>query len=90
MTDDDRFYERPDRIDIRSEQPADLRAALVLMAERQRLILTRLAKIEAKQSNYDKLLNKGFGALAVVTGFGIFAGWLMAIGGNILSLFRRG
>jgi uncharacterized protein YlxW (UPF0749 family) len=69
--------------------------AIALLRERQRTIARRIedydkriTAIEAKQTALDAMLNKGFGAIALITGAGVFIGWLISIGGNVFRYFK--
>jgi hypothetical protein len=69
--------------------------AIALLRERQREQLKRMngyddriKAIEEKQRSLDALLNKGFGAIALITGAGVFIGWLISIGGNVFRFFK--
>jgi hypothetical protein len=69
--------------------------AIALLRERQREQLKRMngyddriKAIEAKQTALDAMLNKGFGAIALITGVGVFIGWLISIGGNVFRFFK--
>jgi hypothetical protein len=79
--DDIRLTSSP-RFDLSTEQ------RLTLVIERQNNILRRLKAIETRQENMTSLLNKGAGAVAVVTGAGIFIGWLLAVSGNVWNFFK--
>jgi hypothetical protein len=92
-TDDD----DDDRGDFRDESvPRSKYAeAIALLRERQRSALRRLDEydkrivaVEERQKSLDALLNKGFGAIALITGAGVFVGWLISIGGNVFRLFK--
>jgi biopolymer transport protein ExbB/TolQ len=89
MRDNDSDHERYESF------PHDYREALTLLRERQREISKRqeaqderMTAIEKKQSELDALLNKGLGAIALITGVGVFIGWLVSIGGNVLRIFK--
>jgi len=69
--------------------------AIALLKERQRTITRRIddydkriTAIETKQTALDAMLNKGFGAIALITGAGVFIGWLISIGGNVFRYFK--
>jgi hypothetical protein len=69
--------------------------AIALLRERQREQLKRMnsyderiKSIEEKQRALDAMLNKGFGAIALITGAGVFVGWLISIGGNVFRFFK--
>jgi hypothetical protein len=69
--------------------------AIALLKERQREQLKRMngyddriKAIEEKQRSLDAMLNKGFGAIALITGVGVFVGWLISIGGNVFRFFK--
>jgi len=61
---------------------------LAVVAERQRDILRRLRKLEDKQSEVDTLMNRGLGGIALLVGAGAFIGWMIALGGNVMQLFK--
>ena len=61
---------------------------LSVLAERQRNILQRLRKLEEKQSEVDTLMNRGMGGIALLVGAGAFIGWILAVGGNVLHMFK--
>jgi hypothetical protein len=61
---------------------------IAVLAERQRDMSRRLRKLERKQGEVDTLMNKGIGGAALLVGLGVFAGWLFAVGGNVLRFLR--
>ena len=61
---------------------------LAVLADRQRNLSQRVRKLENKQGQVDTMMNKGIGGIALLIGIGVFAGWLFAVGGNLLRFFK--
>lgn len=71
------------------------REMLTLLRERQRAEKRelenhekRIEAMEKKQAALDAMLNKWLGAIAIISGAGVFIGWLASFGGGISKLFR--
>lgn len=92
--DDDRGRDRDprewDRDWDRRDNPIERNSALIaILQERQLSNIRRLDDLEKKQAEYDKLLNRGLGAIGLVAALGVFLSWLFSVGGNIAEMFHR-
>ena len=65
------------------------RDRITLIAERQRMVLQRLARIERKNEDNDRMMQRGMGAAAVIVTLGGIVGWLVSIGKNIGYWFTK-
>lgn len=53
---------------------------LVLLAERQRLLVKRVTELEKKVLEQETMLNRFIGGFAILVGSGVFFGWLFSAG----------
>lgn len=64
-------------------------ALIAILQERQLSNIRRLDELEKKQAEYDKLLNRGLGAIGLIAALGVFLSWLFSVGGNLAEMFHR-
>lgn len=85
---DDRDHEW-ERVQSRRDVIERNAALIALLKERQQSNIRRLDALEKKQGEYDKLLNRGLGAIGLVAMIGVFLSWLFSVGGSFLNIFER-
>lgn len=82
-------WERERRLSGSDDQIIANTEKITLLIERQQSNMERLDVLERKQQEYDKLLNRGLGAIGLIAMLGVFLSWLFSIGGEFFQFFRR-
>lgn len=65
------------------------RDKITLIAERQRMVLQRLARLEKRTEESDRVMQRGMGAAAVIVTLGAVIGWMVSVGKDIGHWFVK-